>query len=536
MRARRRRVPPYNPRPLALSADAARKLAVCCATLALCEALALGWLGARFLRERGLARLGRGEDALRREAELLTEGPYAVSDDPVVGYELKRSFAYSFHDALAHVDADGLRRRAGPERAPDAPRVLLVGDSVAFGYGVLDDETYAAQLEQLLAGTLDDPAAAPVVRTLACPGWNHRSSLRKLRTELARLAPDVVLYLAVNNDLDDATTVTETGQRRVWVDPAGGLDRPQSSTESFHAFWTSVEGLPSLAWAEELRRVGRRAVERVLASGLTPESLRRWDALVQDVLYTRARVASAGGVFAVVLGYDDDFERRLDLRLAQADPELPVLGLFTGFRSEDTLVDDPHPNPRCVRAGALRMARFLIERGWIAGARAERLPPQDERYDGRAWERPGAAERERWQGETDALLERFLEPEVDLARVVGIHQVYGGVQGDGTVARCAWVALRNRSGATRVQVELVPVPGVPDPLLVRTTVGERLAATTEVAAARGGEAVRFSVALLPEEAAAAFVEVRVTSERAVLEDGPRGRRLAAFRLHRIGLE
>ena len=80
-------------------------------------------------------------------------------EDPSVGYLLKPGFAglierSEFRSPFT-VNAAGLR---GPEpraREENSFRILVLGDSQAFGFGVRDDETFSVQLEEILAERLE---------------------------------------------------------------------------------------------------------------------------------------------------------------------------------------------------------------------------------------------------------------------------------------------------------------------------------------------------------------------------------------------
>ncbi|HTE05439.1 MAG TPA: hypothetical protein VK824_04515, partial [Planctomycetota bacterium] len=131
------------------------------------------------------------------------EGVYRVHPDPLVGYTLRLSRQLAVFDAPVHSDALGLRTTPGPPPAPDAPRVAILGDSVAFGYGLRGEETIAARLGVLL-GASRGPGEPPVAcRTVAMPGWNHANAVHFLLDHLDALAPDIVVYVPVGNDLLD---------------------------------------------------------------------------------------------------------------------------------------------------------------------------------------------------------------------------------------------------------------------------------------------------------------------------------------------
>ena len=96
------------------------------------------------------------------------------------------------------VNALGMR---GPERSrskpPGTARILLLGDSFAFGWGVEQDETFGALLERLLAQRV-----GPVeVWSGAVPGWTTDQQYLYLRGRGLVLEPDLVLLAIGENDL-----------------------------------------------------------------------------------------------------------------------------------------------------------------------------------------------------------------------------------------------------------------------------------------------------------------------------------------------
>jgi lysophospholipase L1-like esterase len=87
----------------------------------------------------------------------------------------------------------GLRDAPIGDKTPGWPRVLLLGDSVAFGWGVRVEDTFAAQLEQLLP--------VEVINT-GVPSYNTVQELAFLRLHFAELRPDIVILPYVENDID----------------------------------------------------------------------------------------------------------------------------------------------------------------------------------------------------------------------------------------------------------------------------------------------------------------------------------------------
>lgn len=101
----------------------------------------------------------------------------------------------------ADINALGLRgHEPRPEADGDAGRrVVCLGDSFTFGWGVEDDETFPVQLEALLEGESDGPVD---VINCGLPGYNTYQEHQLYKKLMQPLAPDVVVIGWYLNDLD----------------------------------------------------------------------------------------------------------------------------------------------------------------------------------------------------------------------------------------------------------------------------------------------------------------------------------------------
>ncbi|MCA8943769.1 MAG: hypothetical protein KDB80_14495 [Planctomycetes bacterium] len=101
-------------------------------------------------------------------------------------------------------NSDGLR---GPELSPRQPgerRVLALGDSLTFGWGVEYDESFPARIGELLA------EQRPPVTVLngGVPGYGTREIALAMERAIPRLGPDVLLAcIYVGNDFEDDVVV-----------------------------------------------------------------------------------------------------------------------------------------------------------------------------------------------------------------------------------------------------------------------------------------------------------------------------------------
>ena len=98
------------------------------------------------------------------------------------------------------VDSLGMR---GPERGTSKPagtaRILLLGDSFAFGWGVEQEEAVGARLERLLTERVGPVEVLPA----AVPGWSTDQHFIYLHTRGLALHPDLILLATSENDLTE---------------------------------------------------------------------------------------------------------------------------------------------------------------------------------------------------------------------------------------------------------------------------------------------------------------------------------------------
>jgi lysophospholipase L1-like esterase len=134
--------------------------------------------------------------------------------DPEIRYRLMANQRGWIDDGFVTTNSLGIR---GPEIAVPKPsgrfRIVAIGDSVTFGWGVNDADTFCAQLEQRLRER--SPARDLDVVNLAVGGYNTRQEVALLARHVARLQPDLVLVGFYSNDVaeafDDKDSMTPPG-------------------------------------------------------------------------------------------------------------------------------------------------------------------------------------------------------------------------------------------------------------------------------------------------------------------------------------
>jgi lysophospholipase L1-like esterase len=132
-----------------------------------------------------------------------------------------------FSDGLVQVNAAGLRGPAFERvKDPRTCRILVLGDSIAFGYKVADADTYARRLERLLNRNLARTPGSTFDRVEVLNGgvigyssWQGR---RAFELRLRELRPDLVIAMFGYNDHHSSVSSDEERNRRRHVDSVLG--------------------------------------------------------------------------------------------------------------------------------------------------------------------------------------------------------------------------------------------------------------------------------------------------------------------------
>ncbi len=240
------------------------------------------------------------------------------------------SVAYRFNQA-------GFRGNDYPvERPADTFRIVVLGDSVTFGQGVHQADTFSSRLEQSLnaapAGGLENRRRFEVINCGLC-GYSTREERASFESVAHRFDPQLVLLVMFSNDY---------------------LDSGQQSDRQLD------------------RLVGLEQAEEALAS----VTGRRFEACLSEVRALEASCRKQGARLAVVLfrySRFDDLWRQLHDAVATelADGSIPWIDLgdpiLERFRPEHCSVHtfDGHPNERVHRLAARLIEQFLRERSLL---------------------------------------------------------------------------------------------------------------------------------------------------------------------------
>ena len=105
-------------------------------------------------------------------------------------------YAYYWHGHLHVHNRDGMRVRGDfPPKRPGTFRILALGDSLTYGYGTAEQDTYPKVLETLLNDTF-----RVEVLNLGVSGAQSEDISRILQRKLPLLQPDLIIYGMCLND------------------------------------------------------------------------------------------------------------------------------------------------------------------------------------------------------------------------------------------------------------------------------------------------------------------------------------------------
>ncbi len=154
-----------------------------------------------------------------------TTNPYYVQHDDRLGWRYRPDsevrHATEDFDVPIRINARGQRDALVPfERTPGRDRIVLLGDSLTFGWGVREEESFASGLESRLDCE---------VVNLAVSGYGTDQELLWLKAEGLRYRPDVVIVTVCANDIEECSRermygkakprfVLENGSPRLVVD------------------------------------------------------------------------------------------------------------------------------------------------------------------------------------------------------------------------------------------------------------------------------------------------------------------------------
>jgi lysophospholipase L1-like esterase len=357
----------------------------------------------------------------------------------------------------------GFRDRPIAEKASNMFRILCVGDSVTFGTGVANEETFPNLLEARLQQSAPAGKAIDVINA-GVSAYNIRNIKGLLSQHLGTLRPDIVIYVFVENDLDDSVSPSPDGYL-VAYDPAKSQEDPFIG-DDFAGMWVihrdavkkkGLFGKLAGFFDNEFNRICELPPPLLL--GQHPETRSRWAAFTQHLDEIKSLCDRTGTPFLVyafaLKGHSEPVVLRVkEICEARSIPfatTMPVFSYAT-YAKRHSLGYDPHCNPEGHRLMADRLLSFLVESQSLTSAFIGRKFPVT-RYD----------------DSVDLEASRSLEAQslaapalINIDQGKGAIGLLGGLDVEGRMARSCLLRLGGQGNTIEVEVSaLVMTPEQP---------------------------------------------------------------------------
>lgn len=307
--------------------------------------------------------------------------------DPALIFTLQPNQRGFSADKEILINERGLRGPVVPyERVPGTKRILLLGDSLAFGFGVRDDEVVSERIRVLLDGV---GIRSEVINT-GVSSYNTEQEVAYYEREGHRYAPDVVIVGVCWNDLNDKSDVRvdSSGNLVDAIFPAGTNSADASTQAAEFQLRNLLKRSRLLYGSLERWRayVASRSPDDhsafrsdVLAGRTTPRIAEGWSRIENALLRLRTLVDQQGArlllvAFPVPLAVEQSFPassypgqmQRFASR--EGMPFIDLTGPFQrNFRGHESLFipfDGDHPNAAGHDLAAQEIMRILTP--WLS--------------------------------------------------------------------------------------------------------------------------------------------------------------------------
>lgn len=286
--------------------------------------------------------------------------PEPVSDDvwrelvnqrskiPGLDYELRPNVEKFAQNAMVRTNSYGMRdRERSMKKADGVFRIAVLGDSVTFGFGVENEETYPSTLERKLNDT--GSRYKYEVLNFGVGGYSSRDEALMLRYKAIRWNPDLVIVGYVSNDPE--------------IDPI----------QQLHAYFHKPVWWQHSAMLRLIAKTKNKLDIRYYGGGNYVSYLHNYPPKWQTVLDAFKdihEVASDRNIKVVVAIFPRSGEIYNKVRAAAEEFGLITAGMvegFSGYSRNETRLPDGHPNKLGHRIIAEVLKNVLISQKLLPG-------------------------------------------------------------------------------------------------------------------------------------------------------------------------
>jgi predicted transcriptional regulator len=279
-------------------------------------------------------------------------------DHPELGYVHPKSVSYHLGPNMVTLNSQGLRDKEIPhDKPPGERRILLLGDSVTFGWGVSDGEPFADQMEPLLKSSTKRNWE---VINAGVNGYNTEQEDTYFRIEGVRYKPDVVILTYLGNDLEAVIDPNVTTWRRY---PAWPSSLPEALSRLTSLSYT-YQAVHMFVRARQLAALRAGEVQSDAGEVLTRDP--RWPASKGHLKHIAELCAQRGIRFIVAAFSIPDPAFFIELQESGIDA-ISLSEAFAQLSEDQRYVSrvDPHPTAVAHRSMAELLVRELSKRGFL---------------------------------------------------------------------------------------------------------------------------------------------------------------------------
>lgn len=266
----------------------------------------------------------------------------------------------------------GFRDDPVKPKTPDIFRILIVGDSVTFGTGVTNEETFPNVLEKMLASRVRPGQSVDVINA-GISAYNIRNIRGQMQEFIPRIQPNLVIYVFVENDLDDSVSPGSNNYLAAY-DPLKPVEDPYVGDDFAGMWMIKRQSMEKQGLFSMIKGLFDNQFEEIcllpppLILGDHPEPTRRWEKFIREFETMKSLCDTAGSGFVVysfaLRNHSEPILKRVeDICQAHQVPEASTLPIFEYSEYADTysLGYDPHCNPQGHVKMADRLLSFLVE-------------------------------------------------------------------------------------------------------------------------------------------------------------------------------
>ncbi len=203
------------------------------------------------------------DDGMSYELEMWKYARLVKMRDPEIGHRHRRNSSAGLMGVPVRTNDFGLRGPAIADTpAPGVARIAFVGDSIAMGWGVAEQETFAHRVIADLVGQGRKVDGF----NLGVGNYNTTQELALFQAVGARLKPDIIVLAYFINDAEPIPTYP----RESWLDlhsaawivlkyRIDSLVRQSGSQPDWKQYYRGLYGSDAAGWTNTQRDIGRFA-------------------------------------------------------------------------------------------------------------------------------------------------------------------------------------------------------------------------------------------------------------------------------------